>query len=81
MRDEYIEDIIRIKKIFEERGYYISLNIASDLWEEYSESLCAGWIYLPKNDDEVFSCLQLDLCPHCKKILYKTPIRGIETEE
>jgi hypothetical protein len=50
---EYQDDINRIVKIFADRGYEISSDDAVRAWEEYSDSLCAGWMSLGP-DDEVF---------------------------
>jgi hypothetical protein len=50
---EYKNDIDRIVKIFADRGYEISHSDAVRAWEEFSDSMCAGWMSLG-NDDEVF---------------------------
>jgi len=40
-------------KIFADRGYEISHSDAIRAWEEFSDSMCAGWMCLG-GDDEVF---------------------------
>lgn len=50
----YTNDIDRIVKIFADRGYGISHTDAVRAWEEFSDSMCAGWMCLG-TDDEVFS--------------------------
>jgi len=50
---EYTSDIERIVKIFAERGYEISHTDAVHAWEQFSDSMCAGWMSLG-DDDEVF---------------------------
>ncbi len=50
---EYTNDIDRIVEIFAQRGYEISHTDACRAWEEYSDSMCAGWLILGE-DDEVF---------------------------
>lgn len=50
---EYTKDISRIVEIFAQRGYEISHSDALRAWEEYSDSMCAGWLILGE-DDEVF---------------------------
>lgn len=50
---EYTNDIDRIVKIFADRGYEISYTDAVHAWEEFSDSMCAGWMSLG-SDDEVF---------------------------
>jgi hypothetical protein len=51
---EYTNDIDRIVKIFADRGYEIAHTDAVRAWELYSDSMCAGWMSLGK-DDEVFT--------------------------
>jgi hypothetical protein len=51
---EYKNDIDRIVKIFADRGYEISHSDAVRAWEEFSDSMCAGWMCLGE-DDEVFN--------------------------
>lgn len=51
---EYKSDIDRIVKIFSDRGYEISHTDAVHAWEQFSDSMCAGWMSLG-DDDEVFS--------------------------
>lgn len=50
---EYTNDIDRIVKIFADRGYEISHQDAVFAWEQFSDSMCAGWMCLG-SDDEVF---------------------------
>lgn len=50
---EYQNDIDRIVKIFADRGYEISHTDAVHAWEQYSDSMAAGWMSLG-DDDEVF---------------------------
>lgn len=55
------EDIIRIKQIMLNNGYEADLSDAAELWEDYSDSLAAGWINLPKDDDELWSIIKYDV--------------------
>jgi hypothetical protein len=50
---EYTNDIDRIVKIFADKGYEISATDAVKAWEQFSDSMCAGWMSLG-DDDEVF---------------------------
>jgi hypothetical protein len=50
---EYRHDIQRIVEIFAKRGYEISESDAVITWEQFSDSMCAGWMILG-TDDEVF---------------------------
>jgi hypothetical protein len=51
---EFPEDTDRIVKIFADRGYEISHNDAYHSWEHFSNSRCAGWMILDKDDEVVF---------------------------
>ena len=70
---EYRDDCIRIAKICAGRGIFISPEQAENLWQSYSDSMCAGWIGLPKDDDKVFMCLDIKQCPKCKTYLFESP--------
>ena len=48
------DDVDRIVKICAANGYFISETDAQHAWEEYSDSMCAGWLFLG-NDDDVFN--------------------------
>ena len=50
----YDADVTRIKKVFEDRGYEITRHDAYEAWDYYSSSMCAGWMGLPKDDQEIF---------------------------
>jgi hypothetical protein len=50
----YLEDCKRIKEIFKERGEYITLQQAEKMWQHFSNLMCAGWMMLPEDDDEVY---------------------------
>ena len=50
----YKEDCKRIKKVFADKGYDITVDQAENLWSKYSDSMCAGWLFLPKDDEEIF---------------------------
>jgi hypothetical protein len=50
---EFESDVKRIVRIFAERGYEISATDAENAWEQFSDSMCAGWMMLGE-DDEVF---------------------------
>lgn len=52
------EDCLRIKETFETLGKTLTLEDAQDVWIEYSESLLAGWLYLPKDTTELEDILK-----------------------
>jgi len=53
-RPEYIEDSIKIVKIAFEHGVLLQVSEAEKIWLDYSDSLAAGWINLPKDDNELW---------------------------
>lgn len=52
---EFPEDVERIKRILLERGYRATCKQCEELWEAYSDSMCAGWMYLDEDDEDVFN--------------------------
>ncbi len=55
---EYEHDVRRMAKIMAERGYSVSASNLKKAWEDYSESMAAGWMMLDEDDDLVFSTLR-----------------------
>ncbi len=53
----YRSDIERIKKILIKKGYNANMTNSEELWDKYSDSMCAGWMNLPEEDEEVFDCI------------------------
>ena len=48
------EDLILIQEaIHEERGILFTLDECGDIWQNYSWSLAASWLFLPKKEDIV----------------------------
>jgi hypothetical protein len=47
-------DVERIVKIFANRDYEISQSDALLAWQQYSDSMCAGWLFLYEEDDDIF---------------------------
>ena len=54
----YPSDCKRIQNILEKNGYRASLEDCEKLWDKYSDSMAAGWMNLPDNDDDVFGCIR-----------------------
>jgi aspartokinase-like uncharacterized kinase len=52
------EDVARISKILLEKGYMATSDQCEYLWEIYSDSLCAGWLILPEDDEYVLNCIE-----------------------
>lgn len=47
------EDILRIKKVMENKGIELTIQEANELWSTYSDKFCACWLCLPSNDEEL----------------------------
>jgi hypothetical protein len=48
------DDVERIVRVFALRGYEIDAMTAYHAWGRYSDAMCAGWMMLPDDDNEVF---------------------------
>jgi len=57
----YKSDCRRIQKAMIEEGALISLDEAYKLWEAYSDSMAAGWVGLPDDDEEISLRVNLDV--------------------
>ena len=62
--EHYPEDVDRIVKVCHDKGYTITRRTAVEIWEEHSESMAAGWLFLPDSDIQIFEiviryCLKL----------------------
>lgn len=54
----YPNDCKRIKEVMFDSGFELSLEDCDKIWSHYSESLCAGWLSLPKLDHELFEIVE-----------------------
>ena len=60
--DEYkniywAEDVRRIVKIMKKRDIEVTPSEAEEIWDLYSDDLCAQWIGLSDDDDEIFNII------------------------
>lgn len=51
--DSYEKDVRRIQGVMYKAGFPMSRQEAYNRWQAYSESLCAGWIFLPEEDEDI----------------------------
>lgn len=56
-RPEYRSDTERLVKLAFEHGVILTLHEAECIWEDYSDSMAAGWMNLPKDDQEVWEIM------------------------
>jgi hypothetical protein len=54
---EYAGDLVRIQTALIASGYQASLSDCQLLWEKYSDSMAAGWLFLPESDAEIVDCV------------------------
>lgn len=54
----WLEDVERIQKVLLENGYSSPLSDCSGLWNDYSGSMCAGWLGLPEDDKDLWEILK-----------------------
>jgi len=47
----YPEDIDRIYNVLEREGFSITKEEIDEIWNLYSEDRCAGWLYLPEDNE------------------------------
>lgn len=56
--DDFPEDTDRIVRVMNERGFECPRDMALAIWKHESEASCAGWLGLPKSDDDLFAYLR-----------------------
>jgi len=56
--ERYPSDVSRICDVLRDRGFRADRGQALQMWENYSESMCAGWMILPEDDDVLYGELQ-----------------------
>lgn len=54
----WIDDVKRIQTVLQTNGYNLALRDCAGLWEDYSDSMCAGWMCLPSEDRDLFKTLE-----------------------
>jgi len=52
---DFDDDVERIVRICAEAGYEVTSSDARQIWEDYSESMAAGWMMLFKDDENVLN--------------------------
>lgn len=49
---------VRVQSALARQGFDCSIAEAHRLWEAFSESMCAGWMHIPNDDDEVLASVR-----------------------
>lgn len=47
----HIGDVVRIQRVAEQHGYEADLEACAYIWGYYSDTMAAGWINLPEDDE------------------------------
>jgi hypothetical protein len=55
--DYYGSDAARIVDVLARRDIVASVEECKLLWQRYSDSMAAGWMMLPEDDDEIYHCV------------------------
>ncbi|MEG1565366.1 MAG: hypothetical protein RR342_01325 [Bacilli bacterium] len=50
-------DCQRIKDVCAKHSENITLYEAQEIWQDVSDSYCAGWLFLPETDKELWSMI------------------------
>lgn len=53
----WADDVRRIVEVMKKRDIEVTPSEAEELWDMYSDDLCAQWLGLPDNDEEIFNIL------------------------
>lgn len=51
-------DVERLQRVILHNGYESDYDDAANIWEDYSDSYAAGWLYLPDDDNELWSMIE-----------------------
>ncbi len=52
--EQYKYDCEKIQIVLLKKGYIPTLNDCYDLWDKFSDSMAAGWINLPEDEEEIW---------------------------
>jgi len=55
--EQYRRDVERMFRCTQDAGYSVTESDLVSAWTEYSESICATWLMLPKKNDALLSIL------------------------
>lgn len=56
-----IDDLLRIQKaFFNVKKWFITLDEAAFIWQNYSSNLCASWLFVPVSDEDIIMYIELD---------------------
>jgi len=56
--NDYTNDILRIQRVLIDKGYYAENSQCRRVWQLHSEEYAAGWLTLPKTDEEIYESVR-----------------------
>jgi hypothetical protein len=60
---EFPQDVERLLRVLEQAGFAASAEDAAAAYQDYSASLCAGWLQWDDSDDRLINVLLARLSP------------------
>jgi hypothetical protein len=57
-RIDYPKDLVRIQSVLMNRNVFATILECENLWYDYSGDMCAGWMRLPCDDEELWDCVE-----------------------
>lgn len=61
MSPRYPADVDRIRQVALRHGVTLDAEQAESVWDDYSDSMAAGWLGLPDSDDDLWSTVSAHL--------------------
>lgn len=55
---DYTNDVLRIQRVLIDKGYYAENSQCRRIWQLHSEEYAAGWLKLPKTDEEIYESIR-----------------------
>jgi len=54
----WYDDVVKIQSVLRENNYAADLKDCAELWQDYSDDVCAGWMGLPEEEEAIWRILQ-----------------------
>jgi hypothetical protein len=54
-------DCERIQRVVRSKGYDLTLRECEDIWAHHSDTMCAGWLLLPTEDEDLWFDIQTEV--------------------
>ena len=60
-RHRHHYDVVRLQTVMRLNGYEADLRSAAGIWEEISDTFAAGWMGLPKDDEDLWEAIRVQV--------------------